>query len=305
MTPSFILVVPTLNAGSSWSEWISAVQNQSAKPLDVLVLDSESDDFTLTRSTQAGFKVKHILRKNFNHGGTRQIAVDLFRDQTEILVFMTQDAFLADSDSLLNLLAAFDNKNVGAAYGRQLAKKNATPFASHSRIFNYDKNSRTTSLSDKATLGFKACFLSNSFAAYRVSDLLSVGGFPKNIILGEDAFVAAKLLIAGKSVRYQAHACVFHSHNYTAFDEFRRHFDIGVFHSRERWLMENFGGASGEGLRFVLSELRYLLRMAPWLIPSALLRTACKLAGYRLGQAESCLPVGLKRHLSMFKAFWG
>lgn len=46
-------------------------------------------------------------------------------------------------------------------------------------------------------------------------------------------------------------------------------FDIGVFHSREAWIRDAFGGAEGEGTRFVLSEMTYLVRHAPWLIPSS------------------------------------
>lgn len=304
MTPSFTLVIPTLNAGERWIEWIPALKGQSLTPTKVFVLDSESNDLTLEASVQAHFVVKSIPRIEFNHGGTRQIAVDTLRGETDVLVFMTQDAVLATPDSLLNLLAAFEDSSVAAAYGRQLPRTDASPLASHSRIFNYQNISRTIKLNDKESLGIKACFLSNSFAAYRVSDLLSIGGFSKNVILGEDTSAAARLLLAGKAIRYQADACVYHSHDYTPLEEFRRYFDTGVFHARERWLLDAFGGAGGEGFRFVKSELRYLLRKAPWLIPSALLRTACKLAGYRLGRAEALLPVSLKRRLSMFRAYW-
>ena len=86
--------------------------------------------------------------------------------------------------------------------------------------------------------------------------------------------------------------------------EFQRYFDIGVFHARESWLLESFGKPEGEGGRFVRSELRYLGRHAPWLIPSALLRTILKYSGYRLGRMEQRLPLWLKRRCSMHKGFW-
>jgi len=54
---------------------------------------------------------------------------------------------------------------------------------------------------------------------------------------------------------------VFHSHDYSFLDEFKRYFDIGVFHTNTSWLQQTFGGASGEGLRFVISEMRYLMSM--------------------------------------------
>jgi hypothetical protein len=66
-------------------------------------------------------------------------------------------------------------------------------------------------------------------------------------------------------------------------NEFRRYSEIGRLHGGEPWLLREFGAVSHEGRRFVLSEIRYLLRRAPWLIPEALLRTALKYWGYRRG----------------------
>ncbi len=305
LTPqSTALLVPTLNAGSRWTEWINALQAQTFQPSRVLVIDSSSTDKTITLALNAGFDVVPIERSEFNHGGTRRQGVGLLDPRVEFVVFMTQDAILTNRDALANLLTAFQDDMTGATYGRQLPSLDANALAYHARLFNYPDNPRTVRLTSRDTLGIKACFMSNSFAAYRVSDLRAVGGFPENVILGEDTAVAARLLLAGKAIRYQSDACVYHSHNYASLEEFRRYFDTGVFHARERWLLEAFGGASGEGLRFVRSELRYLIREAPWLIPSALLRTVLKLAGYRLGRAEDRLPLKLKRHLSMFRNYW-
>jgi rhamnosyltransferase len=57
-------------------------------------------------------------------------------------------------------------------------------------------------------------------------------------------------------------------------------------------------------LRFVRSELAYLVRHAPVWIPSALLRTAAKLFGYQLGRLEALWPEWFKRWCSMHKGFW-
>jgi rhamnosyltransferase len=71
--------------------------------------------------------------------------------------------------------------------------------------------------------------------------------------------VAARLLMAGKRVAYVAEACVHHSHNYSLVQEFRRYFDTGVFHARSPWLLQEFGTANSEGLRFVRSEISFLM----------------------------------------------
>lgn len=302
--PRFGLLVPTLNAGPRWRDWLSALDAQTCHPCRILVMDSASTDETVPLAVEAGFEVVPVDRRQFNHGGTRQMGVETLGHSVEVIVCLTQDAVLANRDALERLLAALADPQVGATYGRQLPDEGAVELATHARLFNYSATSRTVTQADQSELGIKTCFMSNSFAAYRVEDLHTVGGFPDNVILGEDSSVAARLLLAGKAIRYQADACVYHSHNYTALEEFRRYFDTGVFHARERWLLDAFGSASGEGLRFVRSELRYLIHEAPWLIPSALLRTALKLAGYRLGRAEDRLPLKMKRHLSMFRNYW-
>jgi rhamnosyltransferase len=222
----------------------------------------------------------------------------------EILVYMTQDAVLAGPDALANLLAAFDDPQVAAACGRQLPRPGARAIEAHARSFNYPATSQIRSLESRGKLGLKAIFLSNSLAAYRRSALMRLGGFPKNVIFGEDTVIAARMLLAGYKVAYIAEACAYHSHPYTPMQEFKRYFDVGVLHTREHWLLEEFGHASGEGKRFVLSELRYLWQQNAWQIPSALTRTGFKLLGYRLGRLEARLTPGIKRRLSMHPGFW-
>jgi rhamnosyltransferase len=122
--------------------------------------------------------------------------------------------------------------------------------------------------------------------------------------MSEDSMVATKILLKGWKIAYCAEATCYHSHNYTPFKEFQRYFDIGVFHAREAWYMRTLGGAEGEGKRFVRSELRYLRRYAPALIPAALMRSGLKFLGYRLGRLEHSLPRGIKFVLSMNRGFW-
>ena len=85
---------------------------------------------------------------------------------------------------------------------------------------------------------------------------------------------------------YVPEARVYHSHSFTIAQEFRRYFDTGVYHHRESWLRDQFGTPSGEGKRFVISELKYLFPRYMNLIPLALLRTISKASGYQLGLRE-------------------
>jgi rhamnosyltransferase len=297
------LCIPTFNAAKTAESFIGALRGQTRQPDELLVIDSESDDNTVAFFREAGAIVKTISHDSFNHGNTRQLAVEQAAD-ADILLFMTQDAILASTDSISNLIACFDNEKVGAVYARQLPAANASPIAAHARLFNYPAVSSTKSNKDISRLGIKSVFISNSFAAYRRSALEAVCGFPKDIIFGEDTYVAAKMLQAGWDIAYSAEATCYHSHNYSFREEFRRYFDIGVFHLREKWFLGFLGKAEGEGKRFAISEMKYLLRNSPWDIPSALLRTVLKYVGYKLGKMENRLLVDINKKLSMNKNYW-
>ena len=298
---SFV-VVPTLNAAAGWSRFAPALL-ASIQSEQVLIVDSSSTDGTADLARAAGFQVHTIKREEFNHGGTRQLAAELLSG-AEILVFLTQDAVLTDSGGINVLLEFFADPNVAAAFGRQLPHPGASPIEAHARLFNYPAQSDIRTLASREQLGIKTIFISNSFAAYRRDTLMDVGGFPRDVIFGEDTITAAKMLLAGRKIAYIAEGQVYHSHNYTWRQDFKRYFDIGVLHARENWLLREFGSTGGEGGRFVRSELSYLWPRYWWLIPSALIRTALKLAGYRLGRIENKLSLGWKRSLSMHPNFW-
>jgi rhamnosyltransferase len=301
--PRFGLVIPTLNAGEQWNASLAAIGGQQLPPYRRLVIDSSSTDETTSLARSAGFEVIEIPRTQFNHGGTRQWAAEYLTD-CEILVFLTQDAILAEPTSFGEIARCFDDPNVAVAYGRQLPHVGATPIEAHARLFNYGTATCKKSLATVAQIGAKVAFCSNSFAAYNRRILMDSGGFRDDLILGEDMEFAARAVMAGYENVYCATAVVFHSHDYTVRQTLERYFDIGVFDGRNAWLRDAFGSHRGEGLRFAKSELRFLIARAPWQIPRALLHTAAKLVGYRLGRIENAIPKSLKRLLSMQPSYW-
>lgn len=296
------LIIPTRNAEPWLDLLVSAIQAQSLQPDEWLVVDSASSDQTAQRLREAGARVHVIDTINFNHGGTRRWASE--QVEADILIYMTQDA-IPEAECFAQLCASFQNPQVAITYARQLPRENAGVLEAHARLFNYPAQAVTKRFDDRTQLGIKTCFSSDSCAAYRVEALKAVGGFPQDVIGSEDAFVASKVLLKGWHVQYAAAARVVHSHSYSVFEEFKRYFDIGVFYGRERWINEIYGYASGEGLRFVKSEINALLAAQQWYrIPEALLRSALKISGYKLGQIENYIPVLIKRNISMFSGYW-
>jgi rhamnosyltransferase len=244
-----------------------------------------------------------ISRSEFNHGGTRQSAVEYLND-CDIVVFLTQDAIPATRTTFEEIVRCFDDPDVAVAYGRQLPHEGATPIEAHARTFNYAPQTLKKDAASAKQLGSKVFFCSNSFAAYRRSILLKLGGFRRDLILGEDMEFAARAITAGYAIVYCATAQVYHSHNYNVVETFRRYFDIGVFDDTNSWMRERFGSHGGEGIRFIASEWRYLSVHARSQIPKAWLLTFVKLLGYRLGRLEWLFPARMKRKLSMQSSYW-
>jgi rhamnosyltransferase len=296
-------IIPTYNASPHWNRLRVALDRQGVRPDQVLVIDSSSSDNTRELVRWAGYRLREIPKESFRHGTTRQMAVESL-PESEVLVFLTQDALPCGKDSIEKLLRAFHDPDVGAAYGRQLPREEADAIERHARMFNYSGCSEIRTFASRERLGMKTIFFSNSFAAYRRAALEDAGGFPSDAIVSEEVTVVARMLVAGWKIAYQADATAIHSHSLTVRREFSRYFDIGVHRGRERWLQECFGGAGGEGLAFVASEMRFLMKTSPSLIPLAMLRNLSKWCSYELGFYEKYLPLWLKSSLSSQQDFW-
>jgi len=299
----FGLIVPGLNAGAQWGGCLGALDIQTCQPDIRLLIDSSSTDKTVSLAKSHGFMIEIIERTEFNHGGTRQYGLGIL-DDIDVVVYLTQDAVLANPHALHNILAPFVESSVAAVCGRQLPRAEATPVEAHARLYNYVSIPSVRSISDASRLGLKTAFISNSFAAYSVLALKEVGGFPSDVIFGEDMYVAAKMLKAGYKIAYAADACVYHSHSYSPVQEMQRYFDMGVFHAREPWIRQELGSAEGEGLKFVFSEYKYLLKNAPLRVPEGMLRMLLRYSGFRLGLQEKRFPLWMKRFMVMNKGYF-
>jgi rhamnosyltransferase len=297
------IVIPTLNPGRHAKELLRALQAQAVDFGKVYIIDSQSDDGSMDLFRAAGCIVHVIGRDKFDHGGTRNLGLDMSH-RSKVVLFLTQDAMPSGAAMLDQLLLPFQDPQIALVCGRQIARDGAGSIEAHARHFNYPSESNERSMPGARALGIKAVFNSNSFAAYRRDALAAVGGFPTQIIMGEDQAAAAKLLMAGWTIAYQAAACVKHSHPYSVAQEFSRYFDIGIFHEQQRALFAPFGAVGSEGFRYVESELRYLLLKTPLQIPEAVLRTMAKLAGYKLGSWYRSLPNAVCRSFSMNKGFF-
>jgi len=297
------IIIPTYNAQNYLEKLLSSIKNQSITNFQLIIIDSSSKDATVNIAKKFTNNIVVIPQNEFDHGGTRAKAAHIAKG--DILIYLTQDALPCDNLTIENIVKVFDDKKIGAAYGKQVSYEDTNLFGKHLREFNYRETSYVRDKSDIKQFGLKTAFLSDSFAAYRKSALESIGLFKDGLILGEDTYAGAKMILSGYSLAYVAEAKVYHSHSYTVFQEFKRYFDIGVFHKSESWILESFGKAEGEGMKYIKSEIKYLLSNDAWyLLPEFIVRNGMKYLGYKLGQRYEKLPMWVIKKLSMHHRWW-
>lgn len=280
------LVIPTLRAGASFEQLLCQLDRQGCKLARKLVVDSSSEDGTVELAAKHGFETRVIPRKSFNHGLTRQQAIDWLADDVDIVVFLTQDVLMPESDALSALVAPFADEDVGAVCGRQLPHVGASLGTRLQREFSYGSSDRRIVFEDRKKLGIRAAFLSDAFSAYRVKAIQAVGGFPK-LNVSEDMYMGAKLLMNGWALYYAAGARVHHSHEYGIRSAYRRYSEIGRFQSSEKWILDTFGKSEGAGLELLKKQMQAAWdRKAPLAAAGFIMDDAVKYLAFRMGRRK-------------------
>ena len=246
---SISVIIPTLNAENYIENLITALNNQTVKPSEIVVVDSESDDNTVKLCEKLeNVRVIKIMRKDFNHGGTRDMA--LRTCNSEIILFTTQDAVPNNEFYIENLIKPFDDSEVAISSGRQIARADAWPMEKLVREFNYPPVSHVRSKSDLPQYGIKTYFFSDVCSAYRKDIYEELGGFENPVKTNEDMFFAAKVIENGYKVAYAADAEVVHSHNMTLKEQYKRNYILGMELERHKALLHGVS-ANAEGFKLV------------------------------------------------------
>lgn len=303
-TFSVSVIIPTRNGAETLPELLAMLSQQTIELDDIHVIDSSSEDQTVSIAEQYGAHVTIIPKEEFDHGGTRSMMAQ--RTSGDIVLYFTQDAIPATRDCVERLLAPFyEDPDIAVSYGRQLPNFDADYSARQLRLFNYPDISVVRSYENRSQYGLKTIFTSNSCAAYRRTFFEQIDYFKNNLIFGEDTEAVARLLQKGHKVAYVAEAKVYHSHNYTYQEEFRRSFDIGVLHTSEFWLLDTYGHAEGIGRQFVVRQMTDLLKKRQIaLFCDVVVRNGCKYLGYAFGRKYTTLPKTVIVKCSMYSSWW-
>lgn len=274
------IIIPTLNAARYISEIISSLRQQTIE-CEIVIVDSSSIDNTVHIAKTGHLKTLTIRHEDFNHGNTRNTGVQAANNNT--VVFLTQDALPCDDRCLENLIKPLQNPQIAASFGRQVPRPDASPTEKFTRLFNYPDTPAVKGLEDIPRLGIKTFFFSNVCSAIKIKEFKELGGFPENIIMFEDLIFAAKAILKGYKIAYVPDAKVWHSHNFSLLQQFRRYQDAGISLLNNSWIFE-YTKANREGVEFLKRQIVYLSRnhQYQW-ISYAIAESAFKFAGFWLG----------------------
>ena len=132
------VIIPTYHPDEKLEKCLRMLKRQTVQPQRILLINTEEEFFhSKVFSTLKQGEIIHITKPEFDHGGTRNQAAAMC--DGEIMILLTQDAIPADEHLIENLIKPFEDEEVCAAYGRQMADKKDNPVEAYTRIFNYPK----------------------------------------------------------------------------------------------------------------------------------------------------------------------
>ena len=297
------VLIPVYRPDGKLTELLKRLKMQNYPIHRVILMNTEEKHFPAELTgIWDRVEVYHLAKEEFDHGGARDRGVRM--STADLVVCMTQDAMPADETLIEELVKPFDDPEVWAAYARQLPNEDCREVEKYTRSFNYPEQSMVKTKEDLDRLGIKTFFCSNVCAAWRREKYLELGGFVKHTIFNEDMILAGTMIKQGGKIAYCAKAKVIHSHNYSAFQQFHRNFDLAV---SQTMYPEVFGGirSESEGIKLVKKSLSYCIKIGkPWLMIQVVTQSAGKLLGYKMGQRYRSLPMWLILRCTMSPSFW-
>jgi rhamnosyltransferase len=223
------IVIPTLNAGRGIEQLLSALAEQEGGiEQQVIAVDSGSRDGTIDRLRGAGATVFEVSPTAFNHGETRNLALD--HVSAEFAVLLVQDAVPASRQWLTALLRPLlGDEGVAGSFGRQCPWPDASRLTSYylSQWIGAQLSDRTVGPLDRSMFDrmspadrHRICAFDNVCSCIRIP-VWRQHRFRRTPI-AEDLEWALEVLLAGHKLAYVADAAVWHSHERTVAYELRR-----------------------------------------------------------------------------------
>ncbi len=298
------VLVLTKNAGPTLEHLLRMVFRQEATArFEVIAVDSGSSDGTLEILEKFPITLRRIPAEQFHHARTRNLAAGLARG--EILIFLSQDAIPADDNWLSSMLANFNDPQVGAVYGRQLA--NPSSSLERRDVFDaiYGESRIVKDPAHRNGMGYRFYHFSDANAAVRRT-VWDEFRFPENLKVFEDLGIAKRILDGGWKIVYEPRASVFHTHTHSTLGLLQRYFDIG--YTLKLLKIWDAPGTRGsllhDGWKLLGGKVKRMSDKGERRgARKGIRQDLAKSVGLVLGLNQNCLPLVLKRRLSAFRVF--
>jgi len=226
--PSVSVVIPTKNGEKTIGGALKSIfQQQAPEKPEVIIIDSGSQDQTLTIAKQYPVRIITIPPHDFNHGATRNQGIR--NAGGEIVLLITQDAEPVNHNWLRSMMKKFSDPQVAGVYCRQIPRDDAdvitrrrlnewlTGRKEHS-VNKIENRSHYEALPPMEKYLF--CNFDNVCSAIRKT-VWEKMPFEKTSF-AEDIGWSKKVLEAGYAIVYEPKAAVYHSHNRSIWYEYQR-----------------------------------------------------------------------------------
>lgn len=269
-------------------EYIESLDQSIKKQKNVEIIKisyilTESSDGSEDILKKIGATYTTVKKEDFSHSLTRENVA--MKSEADILVFITMDIDIRTDDWLEKLVDPIIKGEVSASFSRQLTKYDN--IEKYTREKNYPEESYIVDESSLETMGMRAFFFSDASSAIKTEVYKTLNGYDGKVLpTNEDQYIAYKMITNGYKIKYCSDSVVYHSHNFTLKQMYRRYYDTGRFYKMENYLDKYGTNKTGGGLaKYILKRAleeknaKVLLRFIPDM--------AARFIGMKMGKLKS------------------
>jgi len=293
------IIILTKNEEKNINRCLSVCFSQKCDySFEAIVIDSGSVDNTVEIAKKYPVKLILIKSEEFHHAGTRNLGAKIAKG--DYLVYLAGDAYPASRNWLSRLISNFEDNDIAAIYGLQIPNRKTNPINQFRIKWNYGSERIVKYKALLPVQGPRLYYFSTANCAIRKS-VWEQFKFPENVPVYEDTAFIRNVINAGYKVVYEPEAKVYHAHNYSIWEIFRRYFDTGSIYKRLGYFSKANGKLNKEGIRYLKSGINFLIEKGYCLwIPYFIIHTAAGFIGLSLGKYSNKLPVFMKKKFSQY-----
>lgn len=233
--PEISIIIRTYNEEKYLRECLDKVFNQKInKTFEVIIVDSQSTDSTLTIAQKYHTRILSVNKKDFTYGNSLNIGCSNARGK--YLVFLSAHAIAVNEIWLQELMGSFDENTAGVS-GKQIPMHDANPLIRRFILDSKDKSFRNTNSAIKKRFW-------------------KIQHFDETLLTAEDISWSRFMVNKGYLIKYNPHAVVYHSHN----DSLGRFFKRNYAELKENINKNKFPIYFRDSLHNLADDIRYVIK---------------------------------------------